>query len=156
MSKRERNTYITISGIFFLAIVFCVGNRLMFLQEAAFASGSVVAIHSANHRCKQGKGRPRPCTQFTASVDFELETGQRHMISLDAGSSNDFDRPVSEAHYTVGQQVPVVYKKSDPNDVALNSFWRLWGMTVFFSILLIVTVIAWQLTRIFGGGEKNT
>jgi hypothetical protein len=116
-----------------LIALFCFGALaagLWLLVEAARfrcaadrSVGEVVRVHSQWQdvtRTEDGGSRNERLLVHYPVIAFEDSDGARHEVRADIGS------PCAPG-YRVGQRVPVLFRRGDPQSMRIDSFTSLWG-----------------------------
>lgn len=129
-----------VSGLIFIACLYFIFDRLIFLQSAERVNGSVESLSSSNGRCGGGRRRRSyPCTRFNARVRFTTSAGQPSAVQLSAGSARGHDVSTASASRRVGQAVPIVYDPKSPTRAYEDTTWGVWGVPIMSLIFQIVT-----------------
>lgn len=148
--KIKQPIYGVIAAILLVVISGYVIERILFLQIAEKTTGTVYDISSTNSRC--GGKRRHNCTKFNASIKFNpLNNESEVRFVISAGSSRGHNRPLKEADYRVGENVPVVYDPNKPTKAYEDSFFGVWGvpiMLLFFQIISFFTSLTEPKRRI--------
>jgi len=119
-----------ISLVLLLVVAWFVVDRIMFLQTAKKAAGSVVSLTSHNDRCGSKRSR-HSCTRYHAIVGYAAEeTGRRHSLKISAGTSRGHDQPLSNASMQMNDVVPVIYSSGNPDKVYEDTTYGVWGTPI--------------------------
>lgn len=126
-TKRERSrlpfAILGSIGLLFLALMLFVGGKqALFVLHASRATGTyvgAVAHSGGNH----GGTFLYPRFEFTTSDGRTMKFTSRN------GSTQE--------SYSDGQKVPILYDPSAPTHAIIDSFWSLWGATLFVSVFVL-------------------
>ena len=103
---------------FLIAAAITAFNVDRFLNEAEQTMGTVVAL-SEKHDTE------RNSITYAPVFTFKIEYGRTQSVT-----SNVATNPPS---FAVGDQVRILYRRSDPSGARIDSFWQLWFWPVFLS-----------------------
>jgi hypothetical protein len=103
---------------FLVAAAITAFNVDRFLNEAEHATGTVVAF-SEKHDTE------RNSINYAPVFTFKIEAGRTQSVTSSVATN-----PPS---FAVGDQVRILYRRSDPSGARIDSFWQLWFWPVFLS-----------------------
>ena len=109
-------------------------QRVMFVASAVPVTGTVVEVAARDERC--GRRSRRPCTKFTAIVEYSF-AGQTRRMRDGAGSSSGYGQPISESNVRVGQAFAV---KVNPRtrEALPDSFRGVWGLPLVLAMFGVI------------------
>jgi hypothetical protein len=110
-----------------------VVHRAAILLAAERVPGRVVEVIAANERCRF-KWLLRPCTRYTARVQFLRNDGRADELLAEAGRVREHRQPPARSWYDVGDVLPVVYDAERPARAWVNDASGLWKAPFFASI----------------------
>lgn len=143
-----RAAALVVAGLLGLAFLVFLGERIWFLSRAEKTDATVQSIQGQDRRCGRRKYR-YDCSRFRATAFFETPAG-REVFRFPAGSVRGHGQPVTRADYQVGQAVPILYDRHNPQKAVRDTFWHIWGVTLFAGI-----GHGFVLLRGLFGGEEN-
>ena len=121
---------IVVSVVFFAVAAITTFNVDRFLNEAEQTTGTVVAL-SEKHDTE------RNSINYAPVFTFKIEYGRTQSVTSSVATN-----PPS---FAVGDQVHVLYRRSDPAGAKIDSFWQLWFWPVFLagfgSVEILVGII---------------
>jgi hypothetical protein len=112
-----------------LAIGLCVAAAVTgvgvdrFLQSAERATGTVVAL-------VEKQDAENKSTTYAPVFAFTTEEGLKQSITSSISGN--------PAGYSVGERVPIVYRRGEPGGAKLDSFWQLWFLPLFLAAFGLV------------------
>ena len=128
---------IVVSVVFFAVAAITAFNFDRFINEAEQTTGTVVAL-SEKHDTERNSITYAPVFTFTT------EHGQTQSVTSSVATS--------PPGFAVGDKVRVLYRRSDPAEAKIDSFWQLWFWPVFLSgfgsvELLVGTILLYTARR---------
>ena len=103
---------------FLIAAAITAFNVDRFLNEAEQTTGTVVALTEKHDT-------DRNSTNYAPVFTFTTEPGRTQSVTSSVATN-----PPS---FAVGDQVRILYRRSDPSGAKIDSFWQLWFWPVFLS-----------------------
>lgn len=126
---KGRRVVLVLASLLGLAFLTFLGERIWFLSRAEKTTARVQSIQGEDRKCGRRKFR-YDCSRFRATLFFETPAGTQ-VVTLPAGSVRGHGQPVTRADYQIGQGVPLVYDRYNPKKAIPDTFWRIWGVTLF-------------------------
>ena len=115
---------LVISGALLLLAVGLGVERLVFIETAMEATGTVSSVSGTNGRCGSRRSK-HDCTEFTATITFD-HRGQKFSTTTGAGSQRGHGVSTSRASHRVGERLPVVFEPGNPGRAYHDTFFDLW------------------------------
>lgn len=80
--------YVLLAGAL-VALVYIVGDRLIFLSKASSVAGEVIQVTARNDTCSSGGNRSSyPCTKYSATIHYiTVEDGSSYRLRVSAGDA---------------------------------------------------------------------
>jgi len=103
----------------------------LFVKTKNFKKGAIRTIGTIMKlESKLTKNKNTVCRPV---ISFENEKGEVFVIT-----SDDFQ---GEGYYKTGNQIEILYDKSNPTEATINTFANIWGKTIYFIVIGLFCIL---------------
>ena len=142
ITLRAMEGLLLLGPCFLLGATGCAVKNAIVLRHGVSTSGVVT-----NVRPTSDASEPFYRTTFT----FKTVDGRSYSVSPELN-----ERP---APYNIGDSIPVVYNRADPNDASISSMKEMWEFPIAFGaggmVVFTIGLLLWKRTRSTYASDSN-
>ena len=123
----------------------------LFVHAAARTQGTIIGLSEYYER-RTGRTRTSGTPSYAPVFRFTADDGQTYIVA-----SNMFNNP---PHFTIGQQVTVLYEKGLPTHANVDTFLQLWMPQLVLTIVgggfcMLPALVIWRRIRQAAAGSSS-